>query len=78
MMRRLMLAAALAVGFAGAAAAAPVSTSTTALPDNVAVAFAKKGGHPAWGHRGGRGHHYGWKKQRRHYGWNRGRHRGWR
>lgn len=77
MLRRFILAAALAVGFAGAAAAAP-TTSDTALPDTVAVAFVKKGGHPAWGRRGGRGHHYGWYKQRRHHGWNRGRHRGWR
>ena len=68
MLRRLIFAAGLAVGFAGAAAAAPVSTSAPALPDDVAVAFAKKGGHPAWGHKGGKG---------KHYGWNRGRHLGW-
>ena len=28
------------------------------------------GGHPAWGHRGGRGHHHGWGRGRgRHHGW---------
>jgi hypothetical protein len=26
------------------------------------------GGHPSWGHRGGRGHHYGWGRGR-HHGW---------
>ena len=68
MLKRLILATALAVGFAGAAAAAPVSTSAPALPDDVAVAFAKKGGHPGWAHKGHKG---------KHYGWNRGRHLGW-
>jgi hypothetical protein len=66
MLRRFMLAAALAVGFAGGAAAAPATDA--ALPDTVAVAFVKKGGHPGWGHKGGRGKHYGWKRGR-HLGW---------
>jgi predicted alpha/beta-fold hydrolase len=68
MLRRFMLAAALAVGFAGAATAAPATTSDATLPDTVSVAFTKKGGHPGWGHKGGRGKHYGWKRGR-HLGW---------
>jgi hypothetical protein len=80
MLKRLVLAAALAAGFSLAATAAPAPAGT-ALPDNLAVAFTKHGG--GHGHHGwrGRGRHLGWYKHHRHprhYGWSRGRHRGWR
>jgi hypothetical protein len=72
-MKRLLL-----IGFAGCAFALAPTLSASAMPvANPAAITAHesstvlvKGGHGhGWGHRGGRGHHYGW--------W-RGRHRGWR
>jgi hypothetical protein len=76
MLKRLILAGALAVGFAAAAAAVP--SPVPSVPDEVAVAWMKHGqGHHGWRGRG-RGHHYGWYKHRRHHGWSRGRHHGWR
>jgi hypothetical protein len=87
-MKRLLL-----IGFAACAfalaptlpASAMPSANPSALIDTDGSIVLVKGGHGhgrghGWGHRGGRGHHYGWGRGHRghHYGWSRGRHRGWR
>jgi hypothetical protein len=64
---RLVLAAALLLGTAGGASAAPVSQGSAPAPGSAETAWAKGGG---WGKKG-------WKGGR-HYGWQRGRHLGWR
>lgn len=62
-----ILAAALAVGLGGAAAATPLPNAATVIEQpGTVVQFTK------WKQK------HGWKGNRgRHYGWNRGRHRGW-
>jgi hypothetical protein len=65
-------------------ATAMPGANPSALIDTDSSIVLIKGGHGhghghGWGHRGGRGHHYGWGRGHRghHYGWSRGRHRGW-
>ena len=66
-LKRLALAAALALGLGGAAQAAE-----TASPDAIAAAahidYAKKGGQHGWSHHN-RGRHLGWYKHHRRYGY---------
>ena len=62
---KLIVAAALAFGLAGAASAAPLPSPAEMIQPDTVTGFTKRG-HKGWkGHRG------------RHYGWYRGRHRGW-
>ena len=89
----LVLAAALAIGFGGAASATPAAPSPMEIvQSDVALEYAKRKGHKGW--KGNRGRHYGWDRgrhrgwykphrrvyyapPRRHYGHYRGRHYGW-
>lgn len=85
--KHFVLAAALAIGLGGTAAASPLAEAAQAIaqPDTV-VEFTKWKGKHGW--KGGRGHHHGWNRgrrhrayyapPRRHYGWQRGNHYGWR
>ncbi|MGF6309093.1 Spy/CpxP family protein refolding chaperone [Bradyrhizobium sp. i1.8.4] len=57
---------------AGAASALP-SATPNALGGTDTVIQVKGGHGHGWGHRGGRGHHYGWGRGH-HYGWGHHRH----
>jgi hypothetical protein len=48
--------------------AANLNTLTDTDSSIIQVRGGHGGGHPSWGHRGGRGHHYGWGRGHRH-GW---------
>jgi hypothetical protein len=64
------------------------ASAMTILKQNAGITDANGDVIRVHGHRGGRGHHYGWGRGRghhygwgrgrgHHYGWSRGRHRGW-
>ena len=53
---------------ASAMPAANPNTLTDTDSSIIQVRGGHGGGHPSWGHRGGRGHHYGWGRGHRH-GW---------
>lgn len=74
-MKRLLLTGVAACTFALApilsASAMPVASPHTLTDTDssiIQVRGGHGGGHPSWGHRGGRGHHYGWGRGR-HHGW---------
>ena len=73
-MKRLLL-----IGFAACAfalapvqpvSAMPIAHPNTAVDDGSSIIQVR-----GWGHRGGRGHHYGWGRGHgHHYGWRHHRH----
>jgi len=71
----------LLIGFAACAFALAPTLSASAMPVAKQGTMVKNTDSDiiqVRGHRGGRGHHYGWGRGRgHHYGWSRGRHRGW-
>jgi len=72
-MKRILLIGFAACTFAFApilsASAMPAANPNTLTDTDGSIIQVRGGhGHPSWGHRGGRGHHYGWGRGHRH-GW---------